>query len=621
MFVPDLLHEIELGVVKSLFIHILRILYDIGGDSVAELDKRFRQIPTFGRSTIQRFDTNVSEIKKLAARNSEDILQCLIPVLEGLLPEPHNGILLSLIFTLATWHAYGKLRMHSSSSIGAFRNVTAEFSASARHFKRTTCKAYTTYELPKEQERRGRRDAAKDPNRVTASSAKVKNSECKHREVKGSCARTNRRNHSRQIANHERRQRLLRAINRHMATAAASEAANAAAAAGESTQPPTPATPSPAAQRTAVTDLLQPQEDPLPRTPPRLHHHISESKRSWLDIYEFPALLILQNDPAVPEFLPKLKAHLLSRLLGLPYDGDETEFSPQDLLNITIMRDRIYSHKVMRVNYTTYDVQGDQDSINPHTHSDIMLLSHEDKDDNPHPYWYARILGIFHTEVCHIGEQSKSARPIRMEFLWLRWFGHDIHHKAGWATRRLHRVGFVDFASGGAFGFIDPSELIRGAHLIPAFHYGLTSDLLPKSIARRPEQNDEDFNYYYVNQFVDRDMFMRYSDNAVGHRTSVPSGSAPPMEPIVSNTVLDNDDMDVNPEPDEEPEVEENLVDGPDGDKEGSDSDFDWSEPEDEPDANEENEEEEGAGELDADGPGGDPDEEDIIDSFGYDSL
>jgi hypothetical protein len=36
----------------------------------------FRPIPTFGRDTIWRFDTNVSAMKKpLAARDWEDILQ------------------------------------------------------------------------------------------------------------------------------------------------------------------------------------------------------------------------------------------------------------------------------------------------------------------------------------------------------------------------------------------------------------------------------------------------------------------------------------------------------------------------------------------------------------------
>ncbi len=35
----------------------------------------FRQIPTFGRDTIRRFDKNASAMKKLAARDWEDILQ------------------------------------------------------------------------------------------------------------------------------------------------------------------------------------------------------------------------------------------------------------------------------------------------------------------------------------------------------------------------------------------------------------------------------------------------------------------------------------------------------------------------------------------------------------------
>lgn len=36
---------------------------------------RFRRVPTFGRSTIRTFGANVSGMKKLAARDFEDILQ------------------------------------------------------------------------------------------------------------------------------------------------------------------------------------------------------------------------------------------------------------------------------------------------------------------------------------------------------------------------------------------------------------------------------------------------------------------------------------------------------------------------------------------------------------------
>ena len=97
MLVVDFLHEFELGVWKALFTHLIQILYAAAPDGslVAELDRRyvnfsavshrqlvtfpaitrFRAMPTFGSSTIRRFATNASEMKKLAARDFEDLLQ------------------------------------------------------------------------------------------------------------------------------------------------------------------------------------------------------------------------------------------------------------------------------------------------------------------------------------------------------------------------------------------------------------------------------------------------------------------------------------------------------------------------------------------------------------------
>ncbi|EIW62881.1 uncharacterized protein TRAVEDRAFT_114485 [Trametes versicolor FP-101664 SS1] len=45
LYVPDLLHEIELGVWKSIFTHILRILYAAGGDAIQELNRRRVLVP------------------------------------------------------------------------------------------------------------------------------------------------------------------------------------------------------------------------------------------------------------------------------------------------------------------------------------------------------------------------------------------------------------------------------------------------------------------------------------------------------------------------------------------------------------------------------------------------
>ncbi|KAJ6549893.1 hypothetical protein B0H19DRAFT_952188 [Mycena capillaripes] len=136
------------------------LLYNDSHLSLTE--RRFRKIPNFGRSTIRRFHANVSEMKKMAARDFEDILQCCYAAFEGLLPELYNTIILTLVYVFATWHAYSKLRMHSDSTIKSFRIVTAELGSQARRFHQTTSKKYVTYELPAEYNRRARRLAKKN---------------------------------------------------------------------------------------------------------------------------------------------------------------------------------------------------------------------------------------------------------------------------------------------------------------------------------------------------------------------------------------------------------------------------------------------------------------------------
>lgn len=201
------------------------------------------------------------------------------------------------------------------------------------------------------------------------------------------------------------------------------------------------------------------------------------------------------------DFLIHLKNHLLSRLLGADYNGDETEYTPADRASVIINKNRIFRHHVMRVNYTTYDLRRDQDSINPRTHPDIMVLSGEtvENSSDPHPYWYARVIGIFHAHVLHVGNQSKSLELQHMPFLFVRWFGHDSHYHAGWNTKKMHRIGFVG-EDQNPFGFIDPMRVVRGVHLIPAFAHEKTSHVLgPSKIGRPFSLTQDDWQLFYVN--------------------------------------------------------------------------------------------------------------------------
>ncbi|KAJ7226721.1 hypothetical protein GGX14DRAFT_626860, partial [Mycena pura] len=306
--------------------------------------------------------------------------------------------------------------------------------------------------------------------------------ELAHRLCKMLYTKTNRRGFETQIATQERRRRILRDVKgSQLHTKIAND-----------------------------TEVLQP-------TPPREHHHISESRSSSIDTADI--LDDVREEPALADFFPKLRLHLLERLVGRKWDGNYTQ---EDLRNVVIVGDRLFAHKYMRVNYTTYDCRRDEDMVHAATRPDIMMLS---RDDNPaHPYTYARVVTIYHAQVRHFGDRSENPRTIHeMQFLWVRFFERDATRPGGWKHKRLHRLKFKgsrdDPASG--FGFVNPRRVIRGAHLIPAFFYGKTDKYLGPSTFHQIQSDEEtDYLYQYVNNFVDRDMFMRYAGDAVGHLTA-----------------------------------------------------------------------------------------------------
>ncbi|KIM63149.1 hypothetical protein SCLCIDRAFT_24518 [Scleroderma citrinum Foug A] len=541
MLVPDFMHEFELGIWKATLMHLIRLLYEVGNDAVQEFNTRFRLVPTFGRDTIRKFSSNVSGLTKLAARDFEDILQCAIPVFDSLLPEPYNTIIINLLFELATWHAFGKLQMHTETTLYHFDNCMTRLGQDIRRFSRDCCTKFNTYDLPRETAARAQHRGAKNAKAGTTSDVtstsegrkqrtfnmstyklhalgdyvkairefsttdnySTQVGELEHRRIKRFYSRTNKIGFTRAITKHQQRERLLHKIR---------EENRALVKADEGALDPSTAS-------TERPSLHFVDQEPLPNCPPDAHYQMSQGKKFHWELSAW--LSRNKKDKAVEGFLPKLKNHILWHLMlsGEPGNEDD-EFTQAQHNALAIVNNRIYRHKVLRINYTMYDLRWAQDLLNPRMHSDVMVLSHEDTE-NPHPYWYAWIIGIFHVDVRYRGPEIPDHAPKRIDLLWVRWFACHTHSKCGWAVCRLPQVGFYPQDDTNAFGFIDPDDVVRGVHLIPAFRFGHTTALLPLSITRRKSDNDEDWDWYYMNMYLcgSRHVY-EVSWGGVGHKST-----------------------------------------------------------------------------------------------------
>ncbi|KAJ3551292.1 hypothetical protein NM688_g4788 [Phlebia brevispora] len=535
MLVVDQLHEFELGVWKATFTHLVRILHAAGNLRVQEMNQR---------------------------------------------------IVMDLLWHLAEWHAYAKLRMHTDTTLQLFQECTRALGVSLRQFKTDVCPYFDTKELPKEVVVRRRAKVARATKRSSASEAtsskgkarevyipnssedavppatsapeapipqckefnlstyklhalgnypatvrsfgttdnySTQTGELEHRRVKRFYGRTNRNTFVCQIAKQQRREELIRHIikreeaqrmraARLTAPPAQAPTPTAAGPQGSQSIPQTQATPSTSSTAAAARSTVPfHAREPLPCTAPDVHHHMSNLKRFSYDLATW--LHCNKDDRAVEGFLPRLRDHILARLMGRQFDGADPSFTDAERRSLVFRDNRIYAHKVLRVNYTTYDLRRAQDSLNHRTHADVMVLGHDDDPADSNPYWYARVIGVFHAEVRRAEAVNEPFKKV--EFLWVRWFGRDSTWQR---ARRLPRIGFIPDDDPDAFGFLDPREVIRAVHLIPAFAHGKTDALLGPSIARIARDGNEDWQYFYVNIFVDRDMFMRFRGGGIGHR-------------------------------------------------------------------------------------------------------
>jgi hypothetical protein len=171
-------------------------------------------------------------------------------------------------------------------------------------------------------------------------------------------------------------------------------------------------------------------------------------------------------------------------------------------LNVTtdsrvfIKGDTLYRHPLSTISYTTYDLQREEDSIHLNFGSQAVMV-YSPTLQGTEPWLYAYIIAIYHVFVSTVADPE----PKRLELLWVRWMERGQSHLRGENSSRYTHISFVRDSGipGEAFGFIDPSHIIRGCHLIPTFNLKRTRNRLGPSMARDVKG---DWEAFYTNRYI-----------------------------------------------------------------------------------------------------------------------
>ncbi len=230
-------------------------------------------------------------------------------------------------------------------------------------------------------------------------------------------------------------------------------------------------------------------DEDKPAPSPYARYTMGKSRKDRIQLYDW--LAVHEGDPAIKvylieratepvltvaqDFIPRLKNHLIVRQLGLQ---DEDAVPDVYRRSLSIRDNTLYRQKTVSFNYTTYDMRRDQDTVNPRSHPDVLLLTSQDDEDD-FPFAYARVIGVFHAEFRYTGPESKSSRWECADFLWVHWFALDpsTDTPGGFRHRRLPRITFLNPSTQAdedgypAFGFVDPACVLRGAYIIPEWHH------------------------------------------------------------------------------------------------------------------------------------------------------
>jgi hypothetical protein len=74
---------------------------------------------------------------------------------------------MKLLYRTAEWHALGKLRMHTDTTLEHMESLTKDFGLLMRQFRELTCSQFQTVELPRELAARNRQHQRDQAKRLT----------------------------------------------------------------------------------------------------------------------------------------------------------------------------------------------------------------------------------------------------------------------------------------------------------------------------------------------------------------------------------------------------------------------------------------------------------------------
>jgi hypothetical protein len=155
----------------------------------------------------------------------------------------------------------------------------------------------------------------------------------------------------------------------------------------------------------------------------------------------------------------------------------------------------LYQHKTIRFNYTTYDMRRGTDIVKPEgSRPNVMLLADHMGGPNPfhlYRFIYARVLGVYHANVIYTGPGMQDFEARTFQILWVRWYEVVDPRSSGWDSSTLDMLRFPPLHQDSSFGFVDPDDVLRGCHILPA-----------NVNVSRSAKDSKDYLLYYVGRSV-----------------------------------------------------------------------------------------------------------------------